>query len=46
MLGLLDTGRPHAALALWQSYGDAQSALAGVPEYTRLVLQLADREAT
>ncbi|MBT8441269.1 MAG: hypothetical protein KJO76_02695, partial [Gammaproteobacteria bacterium] len=46
MLGLLNTGRPHAALALWQSFGEVQLAVAGVPEYTRLVLQLADREAT
>ncbi len=46
MLGLLNTERPHAALSLWQSFGEAQFAMAGVPEYTRLVLQLADRDAT
>lgn len=46
MLGLLKTGRPHEAMALWRSHGEVQLARSGMPAYTRLVLQLADRAAT
>lgn len=46
MLGLLRTEQPQEALALWRQYGETQFAQSGIPEYTRLVLQLAGRAST
>jgi len=46
MLGLLQLGRPEDALALWRTHGDTQFATSGIPEYTRLVLQLAGHAVT
>ena len=45
MLGLLRDGRPSEALQFWRSHGEVQFARSGIPEYTRLVLQRADRAA-
>ncbi|MFQ5635908.1 MAG: hypothetical protein ACE5G3_11345, partial [Gammaproteobacteria bacterium] len=45
MLGLLRSGRPHEAVALWREHGETQLANFGTPPYTRLVLQLAGSAA-
>ncbi|MGI9343489.1 MAG: fused MFS/spermidine synthase [Gammaproteobacteria bacterium] len=45
MLGMLQSDRAGAAMDMWRSYGEAYFSRGGEPGYTRLVRQLANRDA-